>query len=204
LPVEKGAQRIIDDILREAKEESAKIIAAAKTEAKTLLDAAHLRARESEEFELKKAREQGKQIYDQMLAEGRMRARREMLQKREEMINEVFRKTEGLLKKHVSSREYEKNLVRMVVDACKKLGSREAVIRVNRRDLKTLEGEREKLAKELGEGFTLGDPIQTIGGVRTETPDGKIVIDETFENRMKRGFESLRIKVAKILFEGFK
>jgi V/A-type H+-transporting ATPase subunit E len=201
LPVEKGAQHIIEDILGEAKEESAKIINSAKTEAKALLDAAHLRARESEEFEVKKARERGKQIYEQLLAEGRMRAKREVLQRREELIREVFKEAEALLKKHASSKGYEKELVRMATNACKKLGSREAVISANRRDLKILEREREKLAQELG-NFALGQPIETIGGVRVETPDGKIVIDETFESRMKREFDSMRTKVAKILFEG--
>jgi V/A-type H+-transporting ATPase subunit E len=202
LPIEKGAQRIVEDILREAKEESAKIIKTAKAEAKTLLDAARLRARESEEFEVKKAQEQGKQIYEQLLAEGRMRARREMLGRREELINEVFEKVRALLKKHISSKSYERSLIRVVADACKKLGSVEAVISVNPRDMKILEREKEKLTRDLGENFVFGKPISTLGGVRVETPDGKIVIDETFESRMKREFDSMRIKVAKILFEG--
>jgi V/A-type H+-transporting ATPase subunit E len=161
-----------------------------------------LSAKESEEFEVRKAREKGEQIYEQLLAEGRMKAKRETLRRREELINEVFKKAETLLKKHSSSKKYEKNLVRMAIDACKKLGSSRVTILANRRDLKILEKEREKLAEELGENFAFGEPISTMGGVRVETPDGKVVIDETFESRMKREFDSVRIKVAKVLFEG--
>lgn len=38
--------------------------------------------------------------------------------------------------------------------------------------------------------------------MRVGTPDGKMEIDDTLEARMNREFEALRIKVAKVLFEG--
>ena len=70
-----------------------------------------------------------------------------------------------------------------------------------------LEGSKDQITRELGEGkktvsVSLGEPIQTIGGVKVGTADGKIEIDETFEGRMRREFEGLRVKVAKVLFEG--
>lgn len=204
MPVEKGAQFIVEDILKEAKEKSAKIIKAAKTEAKTLVDATRFGSREIEEIDIKKAKEEGKHIHEQIVAEGRMKSRRDILKKREELINKVFVETEKLLKKYASSKEYEKNLVGMVARAYEMLGSEEAVIRANQRDLKILAKEKKKISQEIGGKFDFGEPIRTAGGVRIETTDGKIVIDETFESKMKREFESARIKVAKILFEGSK
>lgn len=207
MPVERGAQFIAEDILKEAKDKSAGIIRAAKREAKTLLDAASFGAREEEEREVKEARARGKQIYEQMLAEGRMRARREALQKREELISDVFKEAEGKLREYASSKKYKEDLIRIGVSACEKLGSDSVVIRANRRDLKLLEGYKDQIARELGGdkksvNVSFGEPIQTIGGVRAGTPDGKIEIDETFEGRMRREFEALRVKIAKVLFEG--
>jgi V/A-type H+-transporting ATPase subunit E len=63
---------------------------------------------------------------------------------------------------------------------------------------------RELGGTEKGVNVSFGEPIQTIGGVRVGTPDGKIEIDETFDGKMRREFEALRVKVAKVLFEGSK
>ena len=209
MPAEKGAQLIADDILNEAKGKAAEIVRRAKKEARTLLDAARFGAKEEEEREIKEARVQGKHVYDGVLAEGRMKAKREMLQKREELINEVFREAEKKLQAHTSSKKYEKDLIHITVGACKKLGSEKVVIRANRRDSKLLEKSKDTITRKLSGGertvdISFGEPIQAVGGVKVGTPDSKIEIDETFEGKMRREFETLRIKVAKVLFEGSK
>lgn len=209
MSAEKGAQLIADDILKEAMEKAAGIIETAKNEARTLLDAARFGAKEEEERETKEAQTRGKHVYDGVLAEGRMRAKREVLQKREERINEVFREVEEKLQAHASSKEYEEDIIRIAAMACKKLGQDNLVIRANRRDLELLEGFKDQIARELGEGtktasVSLGEPIQTIGGVKVGTEDGRVEIDETFEGRIRREFEGIRVKVAKVLFEGLK
>lgn len=203
MPVEKGAQLIAGDILREAKDKSSEIIRAAKHEAKVMLDAARFGAREEEENEVKEARAQGKQVQEQLVAEGRMKAKRAMLQKREGLISEVFKAAEEKLRTYASSEEYEKDLVSITAGACERLGQDNVVIRANRRDLKTLEKVKDQIMRELGNSsVSFGEPIQTIGGVRIATSDGKVEIDETLEGRMRREFEALRVKVAKVLFEG--
>ncbi len=203
MPVEKGAQLIAGDILKEAKDKSSGIIRAAKHEAKVMLDAARFGAREEEESEVKEARTQGKQVQEQLIAEGRMKAKRTMLQKREGLINEAFKAAEEKLRTYAASEEYEKDLASITAGACKGLGQDNVVIRANRRDLKTLEKVKDQIIRKLGNSsVSFGEPIQTIGGVRVATPDGKIEIDETFEGRMRRAFEALRVKVAKVLFEG--
>ncbi|KUO41636.1 MAG: hypothetical protein AVW06_04340 [Hadesarchaea archaeon DG-33-1] len=207
MPAEKGAQLIADDILNEAKEKAAGIIEAAKKESHTLLDAARFGAKEEEERKTKEAHARGKHVYDGVLAEGRMRAKRELLQKREELINEVFREVEKKLQVHASSEKYEKDIIRIASMACKKLGVGDVVIRANHRDLKLLEESKDQITRELSENkkkasVSFGEPIQTIGGVKVGTADGRVEIDETFEGRMRREFEDLRVKVAKVLFEG--
>lgn len=203
MPVEKGAQLIAGDILKEAKDKSSGIIRAAKHEAKVMLDAARFGAREEEESEVKETRAQGKQVQEQLIAEGRMKAKRTMLQKREGLINEAFKAAEEKLRTYAASEEYEKDLASITAGACKGLGQDNVVIRANRRDLKTLEKVKDQIIRELGNSsVSFGEPIQTIGGVRVTTPDGKVEIDETFEGRTRREFEALRVKVAKVLFEG--
>jgi len=207
LSVGKGAKLIVEDILEEASEKAAEVIRAAKKEAKTILDAARFGAREDEEQEIRKAQARGGQIYDEILAEGRMRAKKEVLKRREELISDVFKEAEKKLQAYALSKKYEDDIVRIAIDACKKLGSENPVIYANRRDLKLLEKSEDEIVRGL-EGrekpvkISFGEPIQVIGGVRVGTPNHKIEIDETFEGRMRREFEALRVKIAKILFEG--
>ncbi len=204
---EKGAKLIVEDIVKEAEEKAAEVIRAAKREAATMLDAARLGAKEGEEHELKEAHARGDQVYEEVMAEGRMKAKKEMLQKKEGLISDVFKEAEERLQAHVDSERYKEDLARIAVGACRKLGSGDAVVRANRRDLKLLESFKEQMARELSSGekivnISFGEPIEAIGGVRVGTPDGKVEIDETFEGRMRREFEVLRVKVAKVLFEG--
>lgn len=207
MPIEKGAQFIVEDILREAKEKAAKIIRDAKKEARIILDAAQLSAKENKEQEIKNAKTRGGNIRERILAESRMRIKKEILQKREELINETFKKAEANFRKYSLSPKYEKDMLRITISAIEKLGAREVVILANRRDLKILEKYKDQITREFGEKHvhvSFGKPIQTTGGVRVIAPDFKIEVDETFEGNMRREFETLRIKVAKILFEGSK
>jgi len=208
LPAEEGAKLIIDDILKEAKKKAAEVIQTAEREAATMRDAARLGAKEEEEHKLKEALTRGKQVYEEVMAEGRMKAKKEMLQKKEGLIGDVFKEAEERLRAHVASKRYKEDIARIALSACRKLGSGDVVVRANRRDLKLLESFKEQMARELSGGektvnISFGEPIQAIGGVRVGTPDGKVEIDDTFEGRMRREFEVIRVKVAKVLFEGF-
>ncbi len=208
MPAEKGAQLIVEAVLKEASDESAQIIAAAGKEAKALLDAARLAAKEEVDREMGEARVQGKLVYEEVLAEGRMKAKREALQKKEELLNVVFEKAEDKLRTYASSGKYKESILDLTVAACKKLGSEDMVIYANEKDLVKLQKSEGKIAKAVAPysvvNLSFGAPIKTVGGVRASTRDGKVEIDDTFEGRLKREFDPLRVKVARILFEGFK
>ena len=207
MPVSKGTRLMVEEILREASEQAASIVAAAKKEASTILNAVHFTAKEEEEHEVKEAQARSKRIYEEVLMDGKMKAKKEALQKREGIINEVFKEVEKKLQKYTSSKKYQEDLIRMAVDSCKKLGSDRVMIFANKRDLRVLKRAQKKITQALStKGTTtsvsFGDPIQAIGGVRVATADRKIEIDDTFEGRMRRDFDTLRVKVAKLLFEG--
>lgn len=201
---EEGAQLIVDEILKEAREKTAQLMEAAQNEARSILNRARLAAREEMEREMREAKTRGEQVYRAMLAEGRLKAKKEILLKREELVSEVFEQAKERLAKYTSSERYKKDLIRIAAEACKKLNSDKVVIRANERDLKLLQKHVDELLRAAGrlQSVSLGEPIQTMGGVRVGTPDGKMEIDDTLEARMNREFEALRIKVAKVLFEG--
>jgi V-type H+-transporting ATPase subunit E len=203
----KGVRLIVEDIIREADEKASDIVKAADKEAKTILNASRLEARQNEELVAQEARVRGEQVRDEILAEGRLRAKKELLQRREEIIIEVFNEADRKIREYASSKKYEADLIRIAIETCKKLGSENIVIYANQRDLRLLEKSRDQIARELGEvgkpvNISFGEPIQVSGGLKVGAPDRRIEIDETFDGRVKRQFEALRVKVAKALFEG--
>ena len=123
MPAEEGAKLIIDDIVKEAKKKAAEVIQTAEREAATMRDAARLGAKEEEEHKLKEALTRGKQVYEEVMAEGRMKAKKEMLQKKEGLIGDVFKEAEERLRAHVASKRYKEDIARIALSACRKLGS---------------------------------------------------------------------------------
>ena len=202
MPVEKGARLVADEIVREAREKASKIFEDARKEAKTILDAARFGVREKEEQLMAEARARGKSVYEGLLAEGRMRAKREVLNRREELLGEVFEEAEKKLRAYAASKEYNRDLIRITVDVCKRLGSSEVVVYANKRDLELLKRQGDEISRKAGIAISFGEPIKTVGGVRVRALDGTVEVDGTFEGRMKREFEALRVRVAKVLFEG--
>lgn len=205
--VSKGTQLMVEEILQEAKEQAASVVSAAKKEATTILHAARFTAKEEEEREVKEAQARGKRVYEEVLMDGKTKSRKEALQKREETINEIFKEVEKKLQKHASSKKYQGDLIRLAIDSCKKLGSNKIVICANERDSRVLKRAQKKITRALStKGATtnvsFGKPIQAIGGVKVATADRKVEIDDTFEGRMRRDFDILRVKVARLLFEG--
>jgi len=207
LPAEKGAKLLAEDILKEAEEKAAAIIKEAKEQANAIIDAARINAEEEEKRKLAEATAKGQQIYREILAQAKVEAKKEILKKKELLIKEAFKEAEERLRKHSLAAEYKEDLIRITVNACKKLDATDVVITANQRDLKTLKSSKETIERELERGnrkikISFGEPIQTAGGVRVKTADGRIEVDETFEGIIQKQFELLRVKVAKILFEG--
>ncbi len=206
--VSKNTQMMVDEIIKEAKQKSEKIISSAKKEADMIINAAKFTAREEKEKALKEARGEGKRVHEEIIARGRMQSKKEVLQIREKSINQIYQDVEAELQRYVESESYKKNIVKMAIAACKKLGVSDVVILANKRDISILKKSEQEIIKFLSANkdekiqISFGAPIQCTGGVIVKRADGKVEVDETFDGRMKREMEPLRIKIAKILFEG--
>ncbi|MEM4724237.1 MAG: V-type ATP synthase subunit E family protein [Candidatus Hadarchaeum sp.] len=207
MQAEKGARLLAEDILREAEEKAALIIKEANQQASAMIDSARINAEEEEKLKLKEAEIRGRQTYAEILAQAKVEARKELLREKEQIIQRVFKEAEEKLREHATTTEYKEDLVRITVEACRQLGSIDVVIRANRRDLETLKSLKNAIVRELKAGnksinISLGEPIETAGGVKVVTADGKIEIDQTFEGIIQRLTDVLRVRVAKLLFEG--
>lgn len=202
--IKEGLASIANEILEDVKKESEKIIRDAETKAAEILRDAKTEA-ESRRFSLlTEAKEKSELEQKKMQSLTQIEIRNIQLQVKENYINAIFDKVLPSLKQFVESDSYPSCLLALIEEAVKKIDSEQTVVYVNSKDQKLLEnGVIEKLSKKLEKNMTLAnETVKCLGGCVVKTPDGKLSHDNTFEKRLQALKPNLRIKIAKMLFQG--
>ncbi|AIU69415.1 ATP synthase subunit E [Thermococcus eurythermalis] len=200
-----GAELIIQEINREAEQKIQYIINEAKEEAEKLKEEARKRAEAKVEWILRKAKTQAEIEKQRIIANAKLEVRKKKLAAQEELIRKVLESLKERLAS-LSEDEYFPMVVGLTANAVEELGVDRVVLRSNDRTLKLiverLSEFKEKLREALGKDVEVivGEPIQTIGGVLVESPDGTVRVDNTFESRIARFESELRATIAKALF----
>jgi V/A-type H+/Na+-transporting ATPase subunit E len=138
---------------------------------------------------------QAESVKRQIVGTAELEARNAMLKSLEKAINEAFERATNEIS---SSRgaEYERALERLLQEGLDVIGSRANVMCASK-DRKAVASAVKKLSKDK---VTVDDePVETIGGVITTTPDGSIRFDNTIEARLERMRPILRKEVAALL-----
>ncbi|MDR3291938.1 MAG: V-type proton ATPase subunit E [Methanobrevibacter sp.] len=203
-----GADKIVSNILSEARIKADQIIQETELEVKSFEE------KESKNLELEKkkiiddANKQSIMRYQQIISEAKMNARRLELETREEVIEESFNKATDELKKITSSsdKEYVDSLVKIVKEAAIEINGGSIIIHTKTEDKSKIENLLGNIATDVKSKsgkdttFEFGEPITTIGGVILKTKTGDIEVNNTIEARLLRYKKILRSEVAKILF----
>ena len=104
-----------------------------------------------------------------------------------------------------NSEEYNDSLSRMIKEAADEIGGNNFIIQLNEADTQTIKNDLSSQGSdsfELGDvKFTLGEPIDAIGGAVLKTANGDIEVNNTIEARLERFKSILRSEVAEILFK---
>lgn len=190
-------------ILDDTKDEAEQIVIEARHNAEATLAHARSEAEHVREQILQRARSDAFHMEQQTLATARLDAQRMMLTQREEMIDTVFSRAEGMLADIHRSERYGLMLQRLLVDAVTKLGEpTECVVRVTQRDLPTLQELDLTALAERWNGrvhLMVGDPLAITGGVVVEATDGHKRYNNSFEARLSLERARLRAQVYQLL-----
>ncbi|MBQ9027105.1 MAG: V-type ATP synthase subunit E, partial [Methanobrevibacter sp.] len=145
--------------------------------------------------------------YQQIISEAKTNARRAELGAKEEVIEAAFNQAIGELKVKASSgdEEYEDSLSKMIKEAADEIGSDDLIIQLNEADTNKFKQDLSSQGTDSfeidGINFTLGEPIDAIGGAVLKTTNGDIEVNNTIEARLDRFKSILRSEVAEILFK---
>ncbi len=200
--IKQGLTAIASEVLEEVRIEAEAIILDAEKEAKETLKAAKEEADKTYEDIVNEANAKSAGERRKIESLTQVETRNRLLQEKEALVDEAFDKTLAKLKDFVKTEEYQSILEALILEAAKKMGSKSLVVYVNSKDKAWLEqGNLSNLSKKLRVGLKLADKAEEcIGGCKVQTVDGKILYDNTLENRLQQFKPTLRLEVAKILF----
>jgi len=189
--IEDDAKAEVERILNEAKAQAAEI--RSEAEAKAKAKKAEIISRGKREAEQERAR---------IVANAKLRARRTLLDAKEEVIKEAFSRAEKALADVAKEERYPEILKKLILEAIETIGG-DVEILARKEDKKILSKSfLQDITKEAKVKVTLAkDTISSIGGVVVRSKDGKAEVDNTFETRLERISAELRSSVAKVLFK---
>ncbi len=196
--------KIIEKIEEDAGKEADAVLKEAGSKAEEIIKEAQSRAKNEEEEILQKGGREAELVKQRIIADAKLRARKQKLDVKEAAIQAAFREAEKEIQKVGTTAKYPSILKRMIKEAVASIGSDEIEILAREADRKILTRDFLKaLSKELGVNILLApQTIETCGGAIVRIKDGKIEADNTFETKMSRMRDGLRSQIAKILFRG--
>ena len=198
--------KIEEIIINEAKEKAENIIVKAREEAKKVLGKAEQEAkREAEEIISKKKTDAEAQAR-RILSEAKLEARLKILNAKEQLISEAFDKALEKLKEFSQSAQYKTALENLIKDAAIIIrgGDLEVLLPENTNVNIDLSKIAKKIEEQTGIKTSLNiskERIRSIGGVIVRSKDRLLTVDNTFEARLERLREQLRVNVANLLFK---
>ena len=207
--MESSANKILDRILNDAREEAKAIIKEAKRSAETLLEKQRQLALHSAEKEvyslLKRAENEAAVIKGKVTTDIKRKAGWLVLSEKERLVTSVLNEVKNRLVNLQKSEKYLPLLEKLIVDAGTVLDGGTLEVMLNEND-SSLSLKLNKLEKKIADGTGVKTQLKISKqqikavGVIVKTNDGKIFVDNTFEAILSRRERELRLKTARILF----
>ena len=184
-----SAEKIIEQIKKDAEKEIKQIQKDADTEAKKIIDDIKAQAKLEAEKILENGKIQADNTKRILISKENQRIKREIMNAREKVIEDCFVKSHQKLSM-VKGKEYEDAVTKYVKTGVNKLGKDCSVL--------TSRVEDKKIVEKLG--LKSAGTIEASGGVKLVSEDGRITLDYTFDGILKRDKNKIRNKVGRLLF----
>lgn len=199
---EEQVEKIVNKINQDARSEASKIVGEAEEEAEKKKNEAESKSEEIYQEIIERYKREAGQEKQRIVANAKLQKRKEILDAREEVIQESFQKAREKLE-NLPSKEYKKILENLILEAMEAIDG-DAEVMVRKEDGKAVNKNfLQKLSKEAGHNIEKSkENISAVGGVVVRSKDGKIEVDNTFDTRLERYRGEMRREVAKILFGG--
>lgn len=203
MSVKDGLLAITNEVLEDVQKEAQAIIFAAEDEAKKTLRTAKEQADQNYQTIINQAKIEGESERRKIASATEVEMRNDLLQTKEDLVDAAFAEALAKLKEFKATKEYRDYLTKLIEQVAKRIDRKNLIVQVNAEDKTWItQGILNRLSKKLLCELTLSDQTQEfIGGFKIQTEDGKITYDSTIDNRLEELKPTLRVEIAKILFE---
>ena len=191
----------IEDILKALEEKAEAREAAIESEAKQrvneILAEVDKDAARTKRMRLKKVEDQIRSEATGIVYSAQLKAKNQLIKAQEETVDEAFKKAEQRLKDLGKQQDYPQVLEVLLDECLDFFPEGEVLVQVRPDDRDLLE----KMLAGRGRSFRISDtPLAASGGLVVSSPDGQIVVSNTFESRLERARDHLRLEISKSLF----
>lgn len=198
--IEDNIETLSRAILNEAKSESENLLAAAQARADEIRQRALADSQAERARILERAKADVDRVHSQAIANARLKARSLQYQRREQVLDRVFEQARKQLAGIQSWSEYEEIAMRLLREGIQQINSPKVRVRMDARTAQRLnQAALQKLAAELKVEIEIGAPLEKGTGVVVESESGRMVFDNTLENRLSRLQNTLRSPVYHLL-----
>lgn len=191
----------LEDILKALEEKAEARVAAIASEAQQrvseILAEVDKDAARTKRMRLKKIEDQIRSEATGIVYSAQLKAKNQLIKAQEETVDEAFHKAELRLKDLDKQADYPQ-ILEVLLDECLDFFPQgEVLVQVRPNDRGTLE----KMLSDRGRSFRISDtPLAASGGLVVSSPDGQIVVSNTFDSRLERARDHLRLEISKTLF----
>ena len=198
-----GLSAVANEVLGDVQKEAEAIILAAENEAKETLKAAKEKADQSYLAMIDQSTEKTEAEKRKIASVTDMEMRHRLSHAKEDLIDLAFEKAVSKLKDFTKTESYHNYLLKLIEEGARKVGQENLAVQVNAIDKTWVtQGFLNRLSKKLSCELKLSNQtLNCIGGCKIQTIDGRISYDSTLDNRMQELKPTLRVEVAKILFQ---
>lgn len=208
--MESEVQGIIDQILHDARENAESILMEARKSAEMMIEKQKELARQKSKGEsssiLKRGEDDAETIRRTIITDAKRTVSWMVLSEKERLVTSVLDEVKTRLRAFSQSENYVPILQKLIVDAGIVLSGEKLEVLLSEQD-ETLPLElgilTKKIIEKTGKETELmisNKKIKSLGGCVIKTHDGRIVIDNTFSDILKRRERELKFETAKILF----
>lgn len=126
-----------------------------------------------------------------------LRAKNELIKAQEETVDEAFRLAEARLSELHEDQRYPR-ILGVLLDEALEFFEGEVMLQVRPGDRELIE----RLLVERQRQYRLSEtPLEASGGLVASSPGGEVIVSNTFESRLEKARDKLRLAISKALFE---
>lgn len=191
----------LNDILNALEDKAETRIRAIETEAEQrvqeILAEVEKEAARTRRARMKKVEDQIRSEATAIVYSAQLKAKNLLIKAQEEAVEDAFGKAEAKLAELDRQADYPK-VLEVLLDGCLEFFREgEVLVQVRPQDRAMVE----KLMSERGRPYVISEtPLEAKGGLVVSSPDGQIVVSNTFDSRLAKARDHLRLEISKALF----